>query len=63
MRLRPTHSVSATFTESVGVGAASDPHRGGPQVAGLYSLEVSVITDKPMLSLEMMTQGARTWQR
>mmetsp|Transcript_75253 Transcript_75253/g.166229 ORF Transcript_75253/g.166229 Transcript_75253/m.166229 type:complete len:1206 (-) Transcript_75253:73-3690(-) len=42
-RLRPTHSVSATFTESVGI-------------AGLYSLEVFVITDKPMLSQEMLTR-------
>eukprot|EP00435_Cladocopium_sp_Y103_P031904 s1550_g8.t1 len=42
-RLRPTHNVSATFTESVGI-------------AGLYSLEVFVITDKPMLSQEMLTR-------
>eukprot|EP00913_Durusdinium_trenchii_P022440 g21078.t2 len=42
-RLRPTHSVSATCTESVGV-------------AGLYSLEVFVVIDKPMLTEEMMTR-------
>ncbi|CAJ1409248.1 unnamed protein product [Effrenium voratum] len=40
-RLRPTNSVSASFTESVGV-------------AGLYSLDVFVAMDKPLLSQEMM---------
>ncbi|CAE7239004.1 unnamed protein product [Symbiodinium natans] len=40
-RLRPRNAVSATFTESIGV-------------AGLYSLDVIVLMDKPLLSEEML---------
>ncbi|CAE7687160.1 unnamed protein product [Symbiodinium pilosum] len=40
-RLRPRNAVSATFTESIGV-------------AGLYSLDVTVLMDKPLLSEEML---------
>ncbi|OLP83355.1 hypothetical protein AK812_SmicGene35898 [Symbiodinium microadriaticum] len=40
-RLRPRNAVAATFTDSLGV-------------AGLYSLDVLVLMDKPLLSQEML---------
>jgi len=40
-RLRPRNAVAATFTDSLGV-------------AGLYSLDVLVLMDKPLLSEEML---------